>query len=121
MRNTCIGFLRILIIILFCSNALAARIVIRDRAHLQQVIKQRMSRYGNNADLNDLDVSNVKDMSRLFQNSEFNGNISGWDVWNVKDMRKMFYGSKFTGDISGWDVSNVRDMSWMFKDARFNR
>ena len=56
------------------------------KAHLQQVIEQRISTYGNNADLNDLDVSNVKDMSRLFENSEFTGDISGWDVSNVKDM-----------------------------------
>ena len=53
----------------------------------------------------------------MFHNSKFtgeNGDISNWDVSNVKDMMYMFCDSKFNGDISNWNVSNVVDMSYMF-------
>ena len=77
---------------------------------VNKLIKER----GNNADLNDIDTSEITDMHYLFFKSKFNGDISNWDVSNVKDMHMMFYNSKFTGNISEWDVSNVEDMSMMF-------
>ena len=36
------------------------------------------------------DVSNVIDMTYMFKDSEFKGDISKWDVSNVKDMFLMF-------------------------------
>ena len=54
-------------------------------------------------------------MSYLFQNTNFNGNISKWNVSNVKDMSNMFSGCEsFNYDISNWDVSNVKNMHHMF-------
>ena len=50
----------------------------------------------------------------------FTGDISKWNVSNVKEMSKMFMGSMFNSDISGWDVSNVRIMDMMFKNSKFN-
>ena len=53
----------------------------------------------------------------MFYNSSFtgeNGDISQWDVSNVKNMYCMFHGSKFNRDISQWDVSNVENMNNMF-------
>lgn len=70
------------------------------------------------------DVSNIKNMERLFSNSRwFNSDISDWDVSNVQSMRKMFhFASSFNSDISKWNVSNVTDMSDMFYDAHiFNQ
>ena len=81
---------------------------------LASIILERIESEGSNCDLNDIDVSNITDMSGLFTNLHFNGDISKWDVSNVKDMSFMFEGSTFNGDISNWDVSNVGNMACMF-------
>ena len=67
-----------------------------------------------NGDISSWDVGNVTDMSFIFDNSEFNGVISNWDVESVTNMMFMFYRSKFDGDISNWDVRNVTRISSMF-------
>lgn len=90
-----------------------------NKKELEKLIKQRMKEQGPNCDLNDIDVSEIKDMSALFYNSEFNGDISKWDVSNVTNMDSMFEGSEFNGDISKWDVSNVKDMHSMFYNSSF--
>ena len=78
-----------------------------------------------NGDISQWDVSNVTNMSFMFNgsafsNNQFNGDISKWDVSNVTNMRAMFYHSQFNGDISQWDVSQVRDVSAMFHSSKFN-
>jgi len=70
-----------------------------------------------NGDISQWDVSNVKNMSSMFDGSEFNGDISNWDVSNVEDMSYMFYASQFNGDISQWDVRNVKESSHIFKKS----
>ena len=81
---------------------------------LKELVGKLIKERGNDADLNDIDTSEIKDMYRMFYGSEFNGDISNWDVSNVKDMECMFGNSKFNGDISKWDVSKVEDMHYMF-------
>ena len=73
-----------------------------------------------NGDISQWDVSNVTDMICMFSDSQFNGDISQWNVSNVTNMQTMFYASDFNGDISQWDVSNVTDMREMFPYSEFN-
>ena len=59
------------------------------KEELEKIIKERISKEGQNCDLNDIDVSLINDMSFLFYGSNFNGNISNWNTSNVKDMFMM--------------------------------
>tara|TARA_E500000331_G_scaffold152626_1_gene148542 strand:+ start:4931 stop:6898 length:1968 start_codon:yes stop_codon:yes gene_type:complete len=75
-------------------------------------------------DINDWDVSNIKNMSELFYDyGAFDDDISGWDVSNVMYMDLMFCNAHaFNQDIGNWNVSNVIDMTGMFKNAHaFNQ
>ena len=84
------------------------------KGELRDIIEDRISKEGPNCDLNDIDVSLITNMSKLFFMSEFNGNISKWNVSNVEKMNSMFSCSKFNGNISKCDVSNVNNMEYMF-------
>ena len=89
---------------------------------LIEEIDRQIQIQGNCANLNHLDVSAVKDMSRLFTHfKNFNGNIAKWDVSNVYTMDSMFQDTKFNQDISTWNTSNVVSTQFMFFDSCFNQ
>ena len=92
----------------------------KTKDELKDIINQRIKSEGNECDLNDIDTSNITDMSNLFADSDFDGDISKWNVSNVKNMNYMFEYSKFNSDILNWDVSNVRYMKAMFYSSKFN-
>lgn len=92
----------------------------KNRLELFELIQILIRERGLDADLNDIDTSEITDMSELFRHSNFNGDISKWDVSKVTDMSGMFEMSSFNGDISKWDVSSVEDMRCMFNDSLFN-
>ena len=56
------------------------------KSELKDIILHRIKEEGNEVDLNDIDVSKITDMSALFKDTDFNGDISKWDVSNVTDM-----------------------------------
>ena len=90
---------------------------------LKTLIEKIIEERGNECDLNDIDVSNIKSMIFVFEKSDFNGDVSGWDVSNVEYMSQMFCDAKkFNQPLNNWDVSNVKDMDWMFFGAKsFNQ
>ena len=92
----------------------------KTKKELKEIVKDRIRKQGTKCDLNDIDVSLIEDMSMLFEESEFNGDISKWNVSKVENMSLMFSYSKFNGDISKWDVSNVKYMDYMFNESNFN-
>ena len=93
-------------------------------------------------DISKWNMSNVTDMSGMFENCTMNEDISGWDTSSCTNMEKMFKDNPtfnqpiapwnvssvtsmiamfqnnpvFDQDISGWDVSNVTNMSSMFQN-----
>ena len=92
----------------------------KTKEELKDLIKKLIEERGNEADLNDVDVSQITNMELLFAHSKFNGDISKWDIRKVESMEGMFYDSEFNGDISGWNVSNVKNMNSMFYESQFN-
>ncbi len=87
---------------------------VKHKVYSSEEILSFVNKYGKYVNLNWLDTSNVTSMYRLFDKSDFNGDISQWDTSNVTDMRSMFCQTPFNGDISQWDTSKVTDMSYMF-------
>ena len=89
----------------------------KTKNELENIINQRIKSEGNECDLIDIDTSNITDMSNLFLESDFTGDISKWNVSNVTNMGGMFFDSEFNADLSNWDVSNVTDMEFMFDNC----
>lgn len=89
-------------------------------SELRELVRKRIEEDGPNVDLNDIDVSELRILSRVFYDRKgffhnFNGDVSKWDVSNAEFMTEMFYGcDKFNCDLSEWDTSNVMNMSLMF-------
>ena len=77
----------------------------KNKVELKKIIEETIKEQGNNCDLNFIDTSKITDMSELFYNTKFNGDISKWDVSKVENMENMFCKSNFNGNISKWDVS----------------
>ena len=96
----------------------------KDKIELCQLLRKLIDERKNNniIDLNDIDTSNITDMSSLFELEEIKKiDISGWNVSNAEDMSYMFYkceNLKSVGDLTGWDVSNVTNMSDMFMGCK---
>ena len=74
----------------------------KDKKELESLIDKLIKQRGLDADLNDIDTSEITDMSELFYKSEFNGDISRWDVSNVEDMKDMFKGCPLKNHPPKW-------------------
>ena len=66
--------------------------VLATNGTIRDLVLDAIGKYGPDCDLNFIDVSQVTDMSWLFNSSPFTGNISGWNVGNVANMYAMFEG-----------------------------
>ncbi len=93
------------------------------RLELDSLLASRFKNAKGKVNLNDIDTSNITDMSNLFvkyPNSDYD--ISNWKTEKVTDMSGIFEGAtQFNGDISKWNTTKVTDMSSMFKSAtKFN-
>lgn len=96
----------------------------KNTGELKHLIKKLVIDRGPNADLNDIDVSQIKNMNNLFIDAlgpfnkiieKLNVDVSKWDVRNVRNMEGTFSGlTSFNCDISKWNVSEVRNMRHMF-------
>ena len=93
-------------------------------------------RYGLNQPMSEWDVSQVTDMSGLFQHGRsdmysssysvynvnaqsFNADISRWNTHAVTSMSRMFSNAQsFNGDISRWNTQSLAFMQNMFENAK---
>jgi len=93
----------------------------KDKDDLDRILKPFLWQYSH-ADLNWIDTRKITDMRKLFMNSVFNGDISEWDTSNVRNMSRMFENNQmFNCDISNWDVGNLINAERMFyKASNFN-
>ena len=78
------------------------QVIIATDDTIKDIVESEIKRLGNNADLNHINVSQVTDMSDLFADSDFNGDISCWDVSNVKDMKDMLENCPLEKNLPKW-------------------
>ena len=99
------------------NSKLAYNYYPKTKDELADIIKRKIESEGNDCNLNDIDTSNITDMSDLFEYSDFNGDISRWNVSKVTNMKCMFAYSNFNSDISKWNVSNVIRKLFIFDNC----
>ncbi|KAA8490632.1 hypothetical protein FVE85_9405 [Porphyridium purpureum] len=74
-----------------------------------------------NGEIDTWDVSRVTDMNNMFASSGFNRDIGSWDTSSVTNMGSMFFGSPFNQDIGAWNTSSVTSMDFLFFGSPFNQ
>ena len=74
----------------------------KTRDELKELVDKLIKERGNEANLNDIDTSEITDMSYIFSYSSFNGDISEWDVSKVEDMVYIFYKSPLEKNPPKW-------------------
>ena len=86
----------------------------KNRQELIEIIAKKYQKYKDNndyiLDLNDIDISNVKDLSYLFELIKPKAvDMNMWDTKHVTDIHGLFWNNKITEEINidNWDVSNV--------------
>ena len=100
----------------FFKNINAEIVTPKNKNELIKIIRDTIEKEGLNCNLNFINTSKITDMSRLFEASNFDGDISEWDVHNVENMSSMFIGSKFNRDISNWHAEHTYTYN-MFDDC----
>ena len=75
-----------------------------------------------NMDLANFDVSNVVNMSSMFDHAFVSGNLSNWRVNNVVNMYSLFNQANFSNVLgfNSWNICNVNNTSYMFYNVTTN-
>ena len=89
---------------------------------LRNLLTKLLKERGKDADLNDIDVSQVTtfyneniDLGLFEKLNPHNIDIKYWDVSNVTDMAGTFcFCKNFNCNLRNWNVRQVEDMRWMF-------
>ena len=92
------------------------------KSELQDIIKSRTKKEGNNCNLNDIDTIKITNMNYVFFSFRDNYNlenidISKWNTSKVIDMSYMFADSNFNQDISNWKINKDCNTPGMFADC----
>ena len=66
------------------------------------------------------EMDNVRNLSNMFYESNFNHPIESWSVGNARNMAGMFSHTPFNQPLNSWDVSSVENMDEMFANSKFN-
>ena len=91
----------------------------KDYNELKDLLRKLIKERGNDANLNDIDVTAVHQMWELFRDLDpDNIDISKWDVSNVTAFSRMFIGCKnFNCDLSNWNLNSATHLNDMFFDC----
>lgn len=97
-----------------------ARIAVSTMDQLVAAVEDAMAAQGPRADLNHIDVAQMRVFDGLFSNTAFDGDVSQWDMANAISVEGMFRDCPFNGDISQWNMASVKRAKSMFYDSQFN-
>ena len=104
------------------SSKFINKIKVESLEQLQALIRERYNNNKSFIDLNDLDISELDDLSYIFHGSDIEVvDISGWDTSNVTTMENMFCFCDKLKNIIGienLDVSNVEYANNMFYECK---
>ena len=108
----------------------------KDFDELRDLLEQLLEERGPDANLNDIDVSQVTSFGDYIKRGKYHGKwglfygldphnikIDRWNVNNIENMSYMFYNcTNFTGHgLENWKPIKCKDMRFMFKDCnKFN-
>lgn len=98
-----------------------------DDSTLYKIVRDEIEKLGNKADLNHIEVGSIKNFFYglesgaenflgLFEDLDFQGDVSRWDMSKAEITSAMFHGCKnFNCDISGWNLKNLKTARCMFR------
>lgn len=92
--------------------------IVKDKNELLKIISKRaLDSKDSILDLNDLDISNVKELSYLFETVKVKSvDMNEWDVSHIKDIHGLFWCNRNIEEvfISDWNTSNIESFYGVF-------